>query len=315
MPSSTLFFLLLLLLFLLFLSSFSSLSHASVLLAPFSSTPFLHLLEQFLQQFNLSSSHTLFSTAQQYLCNNNISCSSPFDTCRTITLSTCTSSDILCFCLPNIGFQSLTLCTSNSVNVCIDENVCVGSKVIDLGLCMTCASYMKNGQKLSTNNISILNGRLCNLSNSNHTILKLPHLHDQLNDINKDIDNISNATYMLTDENEDICVDVILLQHLDMDEMIFERHQQTTVLCDEHNSCATFGHIVMFYDVPMMMKTYCSQLPNGCVKRVRYVNSPRMMSRMRITTRTEQLVFTPLSAKYQSRTEEMLLSAIVRLGF
>lgn len=116
-------------------------------------------------------------------------------------------------------------------------------------------------------------------------------------------------------DDQDVCVDATLLQNLHTEELIYDRHRQAAVLCDTQHSCATFGHIVVFDNVPMMMKTYCALAPNGCVKRVRYVNSPRMMSRMRIATRTERLVFTTLSARYQSRTEEMVLSAIVRVGF
>lgn len=172
-----------------------------------------------------------------------------------------------------------------------------------MGLCMSCASYMKDAQALAAN-VTILSGGTCDYYNL--TFEASPGLDGEL-DVDKESE--SNG------DDEEICVDATLLQHLDADELIFDRHRQAAVLCDEHGSCATFGHMVLFYDVPMMMKTYCEHVPNGCVKRLRYVNSPRMMSRMRIPSRTESLVFTPLSARYRSKTEEMVLSAIVRVGF
>lgn len=71
--------------------------------------------------------------------------------------------------------------------------------------------------------------------------------------------------------------------------------------------------MVHYQGAAMMMGSYCD-LVGGCVRETRLVNSPRYRRAMRVASRTEGLAFTALAARYETRSEEAVLSAAVRMG-
>lgn len=109
-----------------------------------------------------------------------------------------------------------------------------------------------------------------------------------------------------------ICVDVDLLGHLDRKELVFEKHARARVLCDEAGSCATPGHVVRWGGRVGMMRSYCEEV--GCVEKVIWVNSPRYRVGLLVPTRTKGLAFTAFAARFETRAEEGVLAAAVRLG-
>lgn len=111
------------------------------------------------------------------------------------------------------------------------------------------------------------------------------------------------------------CIAIDALEHMHRDSLVFSEHLRSSVLCDRFGSCASAGHIVQFHDRFMTMSTYCrSHVENGCLKTVRLVNSPRMSKGLRIPSRTDHLQFTALSARYNSRVEERLLTFALHFG-
>lgn len=62
----------------------------------------------------------------------------------------------------------------------------------------------------------------------------------------------------------------------------------------------------------MMMATYCEL--SACVERVMYVNSPRYKKGIWLESNSDELLYTALSARYATRTEEGVLSVAVRSG-
>lgn len=113
--------------------------------------------------------------------------------------------------------------------------------------------------------------------------------------------------------DNNVCIDVKALESFVSGELVFSQHRRASVLCDSYGSCATAGHMVTFQDVPMTMMTYCSShAEGGCTKTIKFVNSPRMKAGLRIPSSTKAMEFTSLSAKYQTRTEEWLLSKLLR---
>lgn len=111
-----------------------------------------------------------------------------------------------------------------------------------------------------------------------------------------------------------VCVDANLLSHIDQQELIFSTHRRASVLCDAHGSCATSGHIVVYKEKSMMMCSYC-EMDGNCSRKVMSVNSPKMGLNVRVPTKTEGLEFTALAAKHGSIAEEVLLSALIKIGF
>lgn len=110
-----------------------------------------------------------------------------------------------------------------------------------------------------------------------------------------------------------VCFDANLLSHINQEGLVFPTHRRASVMCDAHGSCATSGHIVVFKQKSMMMRSYCEVVGN-CSRRVMSVNSPRMGVNVRVPTKTEGLEFTALAAKHGSTTEEVLLSTLVKFG-
>lgn len=111
---------------------------------------------------------------------------------------------------------------------------------------------------------------------------------------------------------EEVCIDASALEHLDEKELVFKTHPTARVLCDASGSCATKGHMVTWNGKAMMMRTYCTIV--GCEQRTMKVNSPRYTRGLRVTSKTDGLHFTAFAARYESRAEEGVLNAAVRMG-
>lgn len=112
--------------------------------------------------------------------------------------------------------------------------------------------------------------------------------------------------------SDGVCIGLDALAHLPALALVFEHHPLANVLCDEHGSCATPGHIVLFNDKPMMMRSYCEIA--SCEPKVMRVNSPRYTRGLRIPSRTVALRYTVLAARYETAAEESVLGAAVRVG-
>lgn len=115
------------------------------------------------------------------------------------------------------------------------------------------------------------------------------------------------------EEEDEVCVSIDALSSYSQEELVYPSHRRAAVLCDKYDNCATPGHMVLYQQHPMMMKTYCEQTL-GCSRRVKLVNSPRMKTALRIFSKSDHLQFLAFAAKLQSRTEEIILSGLVRLG-
>lgn len=118
----------------------------------------------------------------------------------------------------------------------------------------------------------------------------------------------------ITESGDPICIDVAALKDLDDSELVFPTARRAAVLCDENGSCATAGHMVVWNRRAMMMKTYC-ELHARCVRRIRYVNSPRMRRNLRIASNSHDLSFTSFAARFATRLEERFLVNVVHFGF
>lgn len=112
-----------------------------------------------------------------------------------------------------------------------------------------------------------------------------------------------------------VCVDSAALAHLDVNDLVFKNHRRAAVLCDAQSACATPGHIVLWHNEPMMMRTYCQQAGVQCTHSVRMVNSPRLRKKLRLFSRTDGLIFTAFAARYATRVEEHVVSHVFRLGW
>lgn len=111
-----------------------------------------------------------------------------------------------------------------------------------------------------------------------------------------------------------VCIASVHLQHVPRDSLVFERHVPARVLCDEFDSCATAGHMVVFRDTAMTMSAYCKSIQNGCTVQQMTVNSPVFKKRTRIPSRTKSLYFTAFAAAYESRIEEHVLKTLIHIG-
>ncbi|CDF40909.1 unnamed protein product [Chondrus crispus] len=114
------------------------------------------------------------------------------------------------------------------------------------------------------------------------------------------------------DDEDDVCIDVRALGHLSSNGLVFEKHAVSRVLCDENDSCATRGHMVVFRGHAMRMSTYCESV--GCKEAVMEVNSPRFKRGMRIESNTKGLEYTAFAARYDTQAEESLIRMAVRFG-
>lgn len=113
--------------------------------------------------------------------------------------------------------------------------------------------------------------------------------------------------------NGGVCVDIGLLEDIgEKDRVYGGRGIKAWVLCDGNGSCASAGHMVEWRGRVMRMGRYCDEV--GCMKEVRWVDSPKWRRRWRGKTRTEELVMTALAARWETRAEELLLRMLSGFG-
>lgn len=117
------------------------------------------------------------------------------------------------------------------------------------------------------------------------------------------------------DTSSTVCIATHALEGVDKKHLIYTEHQRAAVLCDEHDNCATPGHIIMFREKSMMMQTYCSTSEIQCRRTVMYVNSVRMMRGLRISSKSSNFQYTTFAARYETWIEEKIISFFMRLGF
>lgn len=96
---------------------------------------------------------------------------------------------------------------------------------------------------------------------------------------------------------------------------MFVHDRMADVLCDWNETCATDGHIVVVNDVILTMRAYCASTELPCVRRRMPVNSPRMRRGVRVKANTDGVVLTALAARFGWRAEEMVVRALVWVGF
>lgn len=111
------------------------------------------------------------------------------------------------------------------------------------------------------------------------------------------------------------CIAIDALQGFSKNQLVFKEHRRAAVLCDEMNNCATPGHIVVHSGTHMMMRSYCELLSASCKRTVKLVNSPLMKRGLRIASESHQLQFTALSARHETRLEELAMKLLLSTGF
>lgn len=123
----------------------------------------------------------------------------------------------------------------------------------------------------------------------------------------------SNSPMISSNANngKNVCIAVDALKGFAASSLIFTTHKRTFVLCDQHDSCATAGHMVIYKHVPMTMSSYCNMTGIKCVRRLKWVNSPRMKLGLRIMSNPKDLMFTALSASKGTKLEEQLLKSVI----
>lgn len=115
--------------------------------------------------------------------------------------------------------------------------------------------------------------------------------------------------------DSNVCIDASLLSKMrPSHHLVFPKHRQSYVLCDQYGSCATPGHVLVVEGVPMMMRTYCGRFGRKCRGRIALVNSPRVKRGLRVRSKTDGLEFTSFAAQYETSFEEFVLSTIIRMG-
>ena len=107
----------------------------------------------------------------------------------------------------------------------------------------------------------------------------------------------------------DVCIAAHHLHHLPREGLLFASHHISAVLCDSWDNCATRGHIVKYKNTPMMMMSYCAIVE--CTEKLMPVNAPAGFGTV-VESRRADLQFTALSARYETRLEEIFLSHVLR---
>lgn len=201
----------------------------------------------------------------------------------------------VCVGVPNSvieALQSFDVCDNSSTKcICLGSEACSSSS--DCDTAERCVTGRPNGSS------RVPDFSICYVCGENPNSL-----------------NVDGIEWEDADRNDcpGVCVSVDALADLSQHELVFPVHRRASVLCDGFENCATPGHMVLNNNEPMMMRTYCDHLPNGCKRRVKYVNSPRMKAGIRILSKSQHLQFLAFAAAYESRTEETLLRGLVRLG-
>lgn len=111
-----------------------------------------------------------------------------------------------------------------------------------------------------------------------------------------------------------VCVAIESLTEFDKSSLVFDAHRRASVLCDQHENCATPGHIVVYKSNPMAMSTYCTQHSVSCRRTVKLVNSPKMKLGLRFSSFSNDLKFTALAAAKETFFEEAVLKIAVSFG-
>lgn len=124
---------------------------------------------------------------------------------------------------------------------------------------------------------------------------------------------ISGYAASVTPEEEEGCIDIEALNGLPSDVLIYKRAKRASVLCNKNRSCATPGHMVLWDKKPMTMRSYCSQW-SVCKKVEKWVNSPCMLSGVRIESRTKLLQYTAFASRFETWLEHTIFSALLRAG-
>lgn len=116
------------------------------------------------------------------------------------------------------------------------------------------------------------------------------------------------------DDSQCVCIATHHLHQFHSSALVYSTHQRAAVLCDIHHNCATPVHMVIYKNKPMTMSSYCEMVPGSCVRRIMYVNSPRMSIGLRVASKSSHLQFTALAAAGNTRVERAFLSSIISLG-
>lgn len=234
-------------------------------------------------------------------CKTDSDCSST-EECKYISES-CTANDLVCVCYPkNLDCDKDDPCipTTGGNNVCVDNS-------IGVGYCIRCQDY-----EALPGAFTIIGENTCEevISPSRSpSVTSSPTSAASSNSSDAPTPPPSGAS-----EDSGVCFDANLLAHIPMSDLVFSSHRRASVLCDSSGSCATRGHMTTYNGNPMMMGSYC-KVTDDCTQRVMMVNSPKIGSKVRIPTNTEGLHFTALSARYETKLEEKILSRIINIGF
>ncbi|KAI0557241.1 hypothetical protein FGB62_327g012 [Gracilaria domingensis] len=131
---------------------------------------------------------------------------------------------------------------------------------------------------------------------------------------NQDTRTKTDETGKNTTVSESSCIALHHLSGISPEKLLYRTRRVARVLCDKQNSCATPGHIVKYNGISMMMSSYCENDDVSCSHEIMEVNSPRYSVAAEVMTHTSGLSFTAFAARYRTQYEEMILSALVRMG-
>ena len=208
------------------------------------------------------------------------------------------------------------ICSSSSE--CADGRICINADRETCSAGEACICVPSDGPEPCTSSadcstagevcVQVSEGRVC-YSEENATALGFPIVDDGSSCSDGDTSNIQSGG---NDNDDEVCIDARALGHVSTNGLVFEKHAVSRVLCDENNSCATRGHMVVFRGHAMRMSTYCDSV--GCIEAVIEVNSPRFYRGMRIASNTKGLEYTVFAARYDTQAEESLIRMAVRLG-
>lgn len=108
----------------------------------------------------------------------------------------------------------------------------------------------------------------------------------------------------------------IAVQHLNGPvQKIYRNDIRASVLCDTFNNCATPSHVIRHsFHGTMPMRMYCRVVKGGCVKRIKFVNSPVYSVGARIQSHSRTLTFTAFATPYHTKLEHYVVSFLVHLG-
>ncbi|PXF44036.1 hypothetical protein BWQ96_06209 [Gracilariopsis chorda] len=95
--------------------------------------------------------------------------------------------------------------------------------------------------------------------------------------------------------------------------LLYKSDVLARVLCDENESCATPGHMVIYRERAMMMRSYC-ELAGKCTERFLKVNGLKYERGKRVGSLSDGLSFSALAARFESKMEELVLKTAVHIG-